>query len=266
MSGGFDQIAENYDDEFSNSSIGKLQRQVVWNYLDIFLRDRQSLNILELNCGTGEDAIWLAQKGHNIVATDVSPEMINVAKFKADTAGLNDKLSFSVLDLSKPETFPTDAKFDLVFSNFGGFNCISPDSFQKAMPEIAELLKPKGRFIAVIMPKFCLWESFYFVVKGKRSEVFRRNRSTPVIVSVGNYSVSTWYYSPSEVSGICRKKFKTTKKLAVGIFIPPSYLNLFFSRHPRSLEFCSRLEKTFGSLSILSGISDHFIIDMEVKS
>ena len=266
MSGGFDQIAENYDDEFSNSSIGKLQRQLVWNYLDTFLKGKQSLNILELNCGTGEDALWLAQKGHNILATDVSAEMINVAKNKADTAGLNDKLTFSALDLSKPETFPTGAKFDLVFSNFGGFNCISPDSFLKAMSEIAELLKPKGRFIAVIMPKFCLWESFYFVAKGKRSEVFRRNRSTPVIVPVGNHSVNTWYYSPSEVRRICSEKFKTTKKLPVGIFIPPSYLNNFFYGHPRFLEFFRRLEKTFSSLSVLSGIADHFIIDMEVKS
>lgn len=266
MPGAFDQIAEKYDDEFTNSSIGKLQRQVVWNYLEILLKDKHKLNILELNCGTGEDALWLAQKGHNVLATDVSAEMIRVAKIKADSAGLSDQLSFSTLDLLKPATYPTDVKFDLVFSNFGGFNCISPDSFRRAMPVITKLLKSKGRLIAVIMPKFCLWESLYFIAKRKPSEVLRRNRSVPVKVSIGSYSVDTWYYSPSDVTDICKKDFKIQSKLPVGIFIPPSYLNTYFSSHPRSLQHLKRLEESLGSLSVLAGIADHYIIDMEAKS
>ncbi len=40
----------------------------------------KGLDILELNCGTGEDAVLFSEKGFNIVATDVSEEMLKVTQ------------------------------------------------------------------------------------------------------------------------------------------------------------------------------------------
>ena len=57
----FDAIAEHYDDLFTNSLIGRAQRQAVWEIASRHLRPGGL--VLELNCGTGEDALFLANSG-----------------------------------------------------------------------------------------------------------------------------------------------------------------------------------------------------------
>ena len=265
MPSGFDNIAATYDDGFVNTVTGKMQRKIVWDYLEKYLNGKKRLNILELNCGTGEDAIWLAKKGHKVMATDISESMIKVAMKKAEITGSNN-ISFSVLDISNPDIYPSDIKFDLIFSNFGGLNCISPDSFQKVIPKIAGLLKPKGHFITVIMPKFCLWEWLYFTGKGMFSKANRRTGSKPLNVDIAGNNVDTWYYSPSEIANNSNKYFKKIKTLPVGLFLPPSYLDNYFSKHPKFLSLLNSLESMAGSAGFASSYSDHFIIDMEVES
>ena len=66
----FDRIAPDYDRRFTDSLIGRAQRDAVWKVLTrTFRRDDK---ILELNCGTGEDAIYLASNGISVVALDAS--------------------------------------------------------------------------------------------------------------------------------------------------------------------------------------------------
>ena len=83
MTEDFDIASAQYDTAFTFSKIGKAQRKMVFKYLNPILTQRQKLSILELNCGTGEDAIRFAQLGHHVLATDISEGMINVAKAKA---------------------------------------------------------------------------------------------------------------------------------------------------------------------------------------
>ena len=50
----------------------KHKGNIVWDYLEKTFLDNNKLNILELNCGTGEDALWFAKQGHKVLATDLS--------------------------------------------------------------------------------------------------------------------------------------------------------------------------------------------------
>ena len=73
----FDQMAREYDDVFTNSMIGRAQRDAVWSVLTrVFERGDR---VLELNCGTGEDALFLAQNGISVTACDASEQMIQIA-------------------------------------------------------------------------------------------------------------------------------------------------------------------------------------------
>src|SRR5262249_61700541 len=70
-------MAASYDVAFTESLIGRAQREVVWDLLKrVFHRGDR---ILELNCGTGEDALFLVRRGVSVVAYDASPRMIEVA-------------------------------------------------------------------------------------------------------------------------------------------------------------------------------------------
>ncbi|MFN8447316.1 MAG: class I SAM-dependent methyltransferase [Anaerolineae bacterium] len=76
--------------------------------------------ILELGCGTGEDALYLAGRGVRVTATDASPAMLAVARAKTADQPL---VFVQPLDLNAlPADFPA---FDGVFANFGVLNCLT---------------------------------------------------------------------------------------------------------------------------------------------
>ncbi|HBY98317.1 MAG TPA: class I SAM-dependent methyltransferase, partial [Chloroflexi bacterium] len=128
----FDHAAASYDAAFTDTHLGRLLREAVWARLA--QQFQPGMHILELNCGTGEDAIWLARRGLRVTATDNSPGMLAVARGKAGRAGVDDRIEFRRLDLGeigewrfevegeRREREDGPAGFDGVLSNFGGLN------------------------------------------------------------------------------------------------------------------------------------------------
>ncbi|MCP2335981.1 class I SAM-dependent methyltransferase [Actinomadura rupiterrae] len=70
---------------------------------------------LDLGCGEGADAVWLARQGWKVTAVDVSGVAIGRAVEHAEDAGLAEAIDFQRRDLS--ESFP-DGVFDLVTTQF----------------------------------------------------------------------------------------------------------------------------------------------------
>ena len=260
----FDHIASSYDSSFTRTPIGQLQRRQVWGYLEKIMTELKGLDILELNCGTGEDAVLFSEKGFNIVATDVSEEMLKVTQEKVQQYSMQHKISSHYLDLDSFDDSLFEKKFDLVFSNFGGLNCINPESFKKLLDKLPAILSPEGRFVAVIMPKFCLWETIYFLLRFQFKNAFRRWTKGSVAAELQGMQVKTWYFRPTQVKSWAAK-FTAIKKKPIGIALPPSYLQQFFSKHKRFLGILNNLEKKLNTWSSLSGMADHYLIDLKLK-
>jgi SAM-dependent methyltransferase len=70
---------------------------------------------LDLGCGEGADAVWLAERGWDVVAVDISETALGRAKEAAGSRGVSDRIEFVQLDLS--EDFP-GGEFDLVSAQF----------------------------------------------------------------------------------------------------------------------------------------------------
>lgn len=261
----FDNVAKDYDGLFTETAIGKLQRNIVHEYLDKILPANKQQTIMELNCGTGEDAVYFAKKGLNVVATDVSEEMLKITEEKINSLGLSNYISTAKLDLTNPSDYNFEQKFDLVFSNFGGLNCVDKKSLQDLSLVLSGILKDKGRIIFIVMPKFCLWETTYFLMKLKLNKVFRRASNKPVNVNLNGGDVQTFYYSPEEIANIFGIKFKVMNIKPVGFFIPPSYLNTFFVKKGKTLRILGACESSVSNFSLLAKLSDHFLIDLELK-
>jgi ubiquinone/menaquinone biosynthesis C-methylase UbiE len=265
MDSSFDQLAFNYDREFVHSPIGRSQRYRVWSFLERQFRDVQTLEILELGCGTGEDALWMASMGHNVMATDSSQKMIEVAANKAKKSDNKANVSFTILDLEDLNAYPEDRSFDMVFSNFGGLNCVSPGSLGTIMDQAYEMLNPGGRFVMVLMSQFCLWEWFYFRMKGNKQASVRRKGGGPLDVNLGESAVKTWFYSPAGIKVLAGERYHVRKIRPVGSFIPPSYLNNYFRNKTRLLGLLGNLEKLSGGIGKLADLSDHFLVELEVQ-
>lgn len=261
----FDHIASTYDSLFTRSAIGQLQRKRVWSYVEGIIPELQGFEMLELNCGTGEDAILFGERGFNIVATDISGEMLRVTQKKAEQFSMQHRISSHYLDLESFNETLFDKKFDLVFSNFGGLNCINPESFKKLLENLPSLLNPGGRFVGVIMPKFCAWETVFFLLRLQFKKAFRRLTSKEVITDLQGTSMKTWYYHPSQIKNWSKEKFRLISIRPIGVALPPSYLENFFSLRKRWLLQLNKFEKSLSHASLLSGMSDHFVIDLQLK-
>lgn len=260
MNASFDKAAHHYDSSFTNTVIGKAQRELVYHHFSKFLVKKQPKTILEINCGTGEDAIWLAQHHFQVTATDISEKMIAVAKSKNQFNNLN----FDVLDCTEIAQKYTPNSFDLVFSNFGGLNCLSHNELQLFFENASQILTSKGELVLVIMPKNTLWEQLYFIGKGKFSEAFRRKKEFTT-ANVDGEKVTTYYYNPSDIERLASTGFTIATKFPVGFFIPPSYLEPFFSSKPRLFSLLNYLEKRSTTFSFLSQYADHYIIHLQKK-
>ena len=268
MSAVFDTVASSYDDHFTFSQIGRLQRQQVWQYLDQNLPKNQKLNILEISCGTGEDAIFFAQKGHQITATDIAPNMVKVTQQKAIRHGFDQQITAitsAAQDLQNK--IHLDLKYDFIFSNFGGLNCLSTKDLESLSKVLKQALvaRQKSRFVAVIMPSFCAWESLYFLLKLQAKKAFRRSQKAGVLANVGSTQIRTYYYSPRHFAQLFSAHFTVKTCLPIGITLPPSYLEPFFKNKEKYLHFLYKAEKRLQHFGALAYLSDHYLIDFELN-
>lgn len=268
LNAAFDHIAHNYDNAFTHTPVGKAQRSLVWKYFEKIQASKSKLKILELNCGTGEDAIWLAKKGHQVWATDMSEMMVNLTKDKVVQSNFREEVVVQMADIKKINEVFQNAEFDLVFSNFGGFNCLSPQEmiffFESQLPQ---LLHVNGKFIGVIMTRFSLFESAYFLIKLRLKDVFRRLPKKGIEAKLNsNIGVKTWYYLPSDIQKILPKNLKITHQQAIGFFLPPSYLNSFFVNRPMLLKYLEKLEQRAIKIPFFANMSDHFLIEITKDS
>ncbi|WP_284653704.1 class I SAM-dependent DNA methyltransferase [Flavobacterium terrisoli] len=258
MEASFDKAAANYDRTFSHTRIGRMQRALVHTELSKHLSNVR--NILEINCGTGEDAIWLATQKLPITATDISPRMIDIAKSK----GSFDNLNFIATDINAVTKTFEGKNFDMLLSNFGGLNCLSKSELEHFFTNINSILSEKGKMVLVIMPKNTLWERFYFLAKAQFKNISRRKQES-VVAHVDGENVTTYYYNPKDIVNLAKANFETIAVKPIGLFVPPSYLDGFFKNKKGILRFLNRLEQGIKNISSLSKYADHYIIVLQKR-
>ena len=99
--------------------------------------------ILDLGCGSGDLAIYLAKSGHQVVGIDFVEAAIKNARDKVaalpnETA---QSISFQVADALKPSLL--QGKFGAVFDS-GFYHLFNPDQCVQLIDEVAAILKPHG--------------------------------------------------------------------------------------------------------------------------
>ncbi|WP_298419111.1 class I SAM-dependent methyltransferase [uncultured Kordia sp.] len=258
MHSDFDIAASQYDSIFTYSNIGKAQRKLVFKYINPIIKQEKKRSILELNCGTGADAIEFAKLNHDVIATDISSGMIEKAKAKAHP----ENVTFKVQDINTITKDTFNKKFDFIFSDFGGLNCLSKKQLTTFLETSTGLLNPKGKLVMIIMPKHCLWERLYFNLKGDRIKANRRNTNKSVIANVDGVGVETWYFNPKEIIELAPSNYTKGLIKPIGLTIPPSYLeNSFLAKTP-FLSIFKGLDSIL-THSSLAKYADHFLIELQ---
>lgn len=258
----FNAIANTYDTDFSNSKIGIMQRNRVWKNLLPHIKGGKVKSVLEINCGTGVDAYWLAKQGYQVVATDISEEMISCAANKQNNTA-NSNLNFMVCGFNDIATKLNGSTFDLIFSNFAGLNCVSKQELEKLNIDFASLLAPNGQLIMVLLGKYSWMEQLYFSLKGQYKKAKRRQTVDMVELSKG-YIQPTYCYSVQETKNIFTF-FECTAYKPIGIVIPPSYLEPLINKFLFVKPFIQFVEYLLGNISFFSNYADHTFLVFRKK-
>lgn len=112
-------------------------------WIDPFLvpfRQARVRTILELGCGTGNDAARLADEGYAVTALDFSGEAVSRARSRFGA-----RVGFVVADIAAPLPFPTGG-FDAVMSNVA-LHMFSDDVTRSVFAEIARVVRADGLFV-----------------------------------------------------------------------------------------------------------------------
>lgn len=252
----FDRAAESYDVLEEQNVLLKSVRKKVW---EVYLKEIQPVsNILELNCGTGTDAIFLAKNGYNIFATDGSAEMVNSLKLKIALLGL-DNCKAAVKSFNNIGSI--DEKYDAVLSNFGGLNCLK--DFADLKENITKKLNDKGLFIAVVMNKFCPWEILYYTLKLNFKSAFRRFNRNGIDANVNGQRVKTFYFSPRSFAKHFKGSFTTKNLYSLLLFTPPPFLLGLQKRFPGLISFFMKIDSHIWNTFPFNRAGDHFIVVMQ---
>jgi ubiquinone/menaquinone biosynthesis C-methylase UbiE len=260
----FNKAATDYDVSFTNTAVGTMQRNRVWKYLENLLKNRKA-EVLEINCGTGEDALWLAKRCYSVTATDVAGSMITVAETKRIIAGINN-VNFKTLDFFQLNKNLSPQQYDFIFSDFGGLNCVNEPELVHLSKDFAKLLYPGGKLVMVVMGKYCLWETLYFLFKFKIGKALRRWDNKGVHTKIEEEEFETWFYSVRALKKIFNPHFKLLEARPIALAVPPSYLQNYFDKKPKWLQRLNRWDNLLTRFMLLSNFSDHLVLTFELKN
>jgi ubiquinone/menaquinone biosynthesis C-methylase UbiE len=220
-------------------------------------------SILELNSGTGRDAIFFADQGYRVHATDIAEGMQLQLKEKVQWLGLTDKVSAELCSFNSLDQLQKKGPYDLIFSNFAGLNCTN--KLDQVLQSFSPLVKPGGQVTLVILPGFSLWETL-LVFRGKFRTAFRRffsGRGTKSHVE-GVY-FKCWYYSPSYVIRHLSADFDLLGLEGLCTIVPPSYIENFAEKRPALYRRLCRMEDKWKGRWPWRSIGDYYIISFRKR-
>jgi ubiquinone/menaquinone biosynthesis C-methylase UbiE len=253
----FDRIADDYDQVFTDSLVGRAQRDAVWKVLRRTFR--RGDKILELNCGTGEDAIFLSRNGVSVTALDASRQMIARARHRLHNLA-HLPVVFRELPTERIGELHPGTQYDGAISNFSGLNCIA--DLAAVAASLANLVQPGGRLVLCFSTRFCLIEILYYLTLGQWRKALRRCKGFAEVI-VDGVQFTVYYPTLRRICQSFAPNFQLYSCTGIGVTVPPSYLEAWARRHPRLFALLRRLEEQLATLPILRSSGDHVLLCFE---
>lgn len=258
----FDRLAPAYDDAFGRSGNAVMRWMRAQSLALLRATFPVRSRLLEIGCGTGEEALALAGDGYRVLATDVSPAMAARTAARARAEGLGPTLTALALPAGQLHALQPPAPFDGAFASFGSLNC--EPHLERLVGYLADLLRPGAAFVCSVMSRWCLFECAWFLSRGRPREAFRRARrgwhSAPIEAEGGvQIRVPVRYFSPNELKGLFSPAFALERTHALPLLLPPPYLAELYARHPAFFGKVVELDRRLRARWPWSALGDHFM-------
>ena len=235
----FDAVASAFDERYGSWKSVACQRRAVRRLMSRAFAPGSRL--LELAGGTGEDAIYLAERGCRVHLTDGAPAMVARAACKVRASSVQDLISVDHLLLEDVEAWAAEqaaASFDGAYSNFAAFNCV--DDLRSVFRGLARVVAPGGAVVVVVFGPLAPGEILVELLRGRPASALRRRRRGEVPARLGGADFTVRYPRPRTLAHTASPWFRLERTRGIGVFVPPSGAEPEISRHPgllRLLEF-----------------------------
>ncbi len=230
---GYDLISGTYDGVEAANAVGRRLRRHMQAAL--FRTFRPGDRVLELGCGTGIEALALAERGVEVVATDVSEEMVDVVRRKAASAGLRNLVPrrLAARDVGALVEEFGGASFDGSYSHGGVLN-MDP-RIDEAAAALRRLLRPGARFLCTVVNQTSLFEAVFYPLVLKPRKGYRRlGRDVPIPITRHeahrSFVVPTRFYSPRAFVRTLGDGFVLRRLEGLQILLPPWNLSDWMDR------------------------------------
>ena len=217
--------------------------------------------ILELNAGTGIDAIALAQRGYYVHATDIAPGMLQRLRGKVQQLGLEKQVTVqqcSFTELAQVQGAP----FDAVFSDLGGLNCV-PD-LSTIIRDLTKVLRPGGVVTWVLMPRVCLWEMAE-IFRGNPRLAFRRFSPHGVDSRLEGLRFPVYYFTPRQVLDWFGADYERLALEGLSVITPTAESKNLAVRYPQLYRRLSWLDDRLSTRAPWWGWGDFFMLSMRYQ-
>jgi ubiquinone/menaquinone biosynthesis C-methylase UbiE len=234
-SAAFDRLAPVYADLWSNTPIGRLQRDAVLRKVRPLFRAGDF--VLDLGCGTGDDALDLARNGVRVTGIDSSAGMVRIARDRGVDAR----------HLSMEQSGSLGMRFDGVISNFGAMNCV--ERLADLREPLADVVRPQGWMAFCFLNRVCVWESVWHGSKGMFRKAVRRWRGEA-------HALGTRIFYPSvrDIESSFRPHFRLERRVGIGVFVPPSYIDAVPAR---TLSGLAAMDRMTSWAPVMRALGDH---------
>ena len=255
----FSRTAEKYDSfAEDHPHLTRIRNKV---YLHVARFIPQGGRILELNAGTGTDAVELARRGYHIHAIDIAGGMLERLRDKVERFDLRERVTFqqcSFTELDKVQGAP----FDGVFSDLGGLNCIP--NLTPVIEQLPQVLRPNGIVTWALMPRVCLWEMAE-VFRGNFKLAFRRLSRHGVRANLEGLNFDVYYFSPRQIINWFGKEFELLSLEGLSVITPTAESKNFAKWHPRLYRALSWLDDKLSPHYPWYGWGDFYILTLRYK-
>lgn len=146
---------ENYKEEnrLTTNNARKIEFITTTKILDELIPSK--CKILDCAAGTGVYAFWLAEKGHDVTATDITPRHVNI--MNQTLAKTKHSMRTAVLDATDMSIFE-DETFDVVINMGPFYHLITEEQREKCLSECYRVLKKGGLLVTAYIPKYYVFQ------------------------------------------------------------------------------------------------------------
>ena len=255
----FSRTAEKYDSFAADHPHLTRMRSKVYAHLERFIP--KAARILELNCGTGTDAVELARRGYTVHAMDNAPGMLKRLRDKVLRFDLGDRITFQQCSFTELNQIQ-GAPYDVVFSNLGGLNCV-PD-LSPIIEQLPGVLRPNGLVTWTLMPPVCLWE-LAEIFRGRPRLAFRRFSLYGTRAHLEGLYFRVYYFTPQQVLQWFGDDYDCLAIEGLSVLTPTAEGKKFVNQHPQLYQTLSWLDDRLALRRPWRGWGDFFMITLRYR-